>query len=63
MLGRCFANAVGVGFGKLGLGIGLLGLGAGGVGFPEWFPKQCPAKKKPLHVLVGVGVGVVGALG
>jgi hypothetical protein len=35
MLDRCFANAVGVGFGKLGLGIGLLGVGVGGVGFEE----------------------------
>ena len=62
MLDCCFPNPVGVGFGKLELGTGLLGVGAGGVGFWEWFPKQCPAKKKPSHVLVGVGVGL-GALG
>ena len=60
MLGRCFANEVGVGFGfgKLGEGFGLPGVGVGGVGLWEWFPKQCPAKKKPVHVLDGVGVGV-----
>ncbi len=42
---------------------GLVGTGPLGAGFGVWFPKQCPARTKPLQVVVGVGVGVgVGAV-
>ena len=51
-----------MGFGKLAVGNGLPGVGVGVGLFPcPW--KQCPAKTKPLQVLVGAGVGAADAVG